>query len=57
MMADYMKGDYDASEMVVGVGTMIETAINLKGDPIGPRNATGPTSVGAHYGNTDGTTV
>ena len=49
-----MQGDYDASDMVVGVGNMIENAMNLKGEPIGPRNTTGPTTVGAHYGNADG---
>jgi len=54
MMADYLDGDYAASEMVVGVGTMIERAVNLKGELIGPRNRTGPTTVGAHYGNADG---
>jgi hypothetical protein len=32
---------------------MIETAYNLKGEPIGPRNRDGPTEVGAHYGNCD----
>jgi hypothetical protein len=53
MMADFMTGNFAASEMVVGVGTMIEKAYNLKGEPIGPRTADGPTTVGAHYGNTD----
>ena len=52
-MADFMAGDYPASEMVVGVGTMIERAYNLKGEPIGPRASEGPTTVGAHFGNTD----
>ena len=54
MMADYMTGDFTAADMVVGVGNMIEKAMNLKGEPIGPRNTTGPTTVGAHYGNADG---
>ena len=53
MMADFMEGNFAASEMVVGVGTMIDFAYNLKGEPIGPRNTTGPTTVGAHYGNSD----
>ena len=53
MMADFMEGSFAASEMVVGVGTMIDFAYNLKGEPIGPRNADGPTTVGAHYGNSD----
>lgn len=55
MMADFLSNDHAAAEMVVGVGTMIEHAINLKGERIGPRSAEGPTTVGAHYGNTDGT--
>lgn len=54
VMADFMAGDLAASEMVVGVGTMIEHAINLKGEPIGPRASSGPTTYGAHYGNCDG---
>lgn len=52
MMADFMSYDGPASDMVVGVGNMIKDAFNLKGEPIGPRGS-GPTTVGAHYGNTD----
>ena len=54
MMADFLAGDYAASEMVVGVGSMIENVINLKGEPVGPRTRDGPTAVGVHYGNADG---
>ena len=53
LMGDFMNHDGAASEMVVGVGNMIKEAYNLKGEPIGPRNKDGPTSVGAHYGNSD----
>ena len=52
-MADFMTGDFPASDMVVGVGTMIETVINLKGEHVGPRNPDGPTEYGVHYGNAD----
>lgn len=56
MLADFLNGSYPASEMVVGVGSMIESAVNLKGELVGPRNRDGPTTTGAHYGNTDGKT-
>ena len=39
--------------MVKGFGEVIETAYNLKGELIGPRNPDGPTTYGAHYSNTD----
>lgn len=53
LMGDFMNHDGPASDMVVGVGNMIEKAYNLKGEPIGPRVAGGQTTVGAHYGNCD----
>lgn len=52
LMSEFMSHDGPASDMVVGVGNMIEKAYNLKGEPVGPRSK-GPTSEGAHYGNTD----
>ena len=45
MLANFLAGNYPASEMVVGVGSMIERAYNLKGEPIGPRNRDGPASI------------
>lgn len=53
MMSKFMRTDKPASDMVVGMGEMIETAYNLKGELIGPRNGKEKTPVGAHYGNTD----
>ncbi len=51
MMSEFMSHDGPASDMVVGVGNMIEEVYNLKGEPVGPRSS--PTTYGAHYGNTD----
>lgn len=49
----FMEGDAAASEMVTGMGEMIETMINLKGEPVGKRAKNdGTTTVGAHFGNT-----
>jgi len=42
-----------ASDMVKGFGEAIETAYNLKGELVGPRNPDGATTVGAQYSNTD----
>lgn len=53
MLGQFMHSDKSAAEMVVGMGEMIETAYNLKGEMIGARNGSGPTTFGAHYGNTD----
>ena len=53
MMANFISDGGAAADMVVGVGNMIETAYNLKGEPLGPRTKGGPTTTGAHYGNTD----
>jgi hypothetical protein len=53
MFSTFMEHDRPASEMVVGYGQAIKKAINLKGEVIGKRNLSGPTLVGAHYGNTD----
>jgi hypothetical protein len=51
--AVFMKSDMAASDMVVGMGEMIEKVINLKGEPVGKRNGWSETTVGAHYSNTD----
>ncbi|KAI0559925.1 hypothetical protein FGB62_130g028 [Gracilaria domingensis] len=48
-----MKSNKPASEMVTGMGEMIETAYNLKGELIGPRNGSDNTASGAHFGNAD----
>lgn len=53
LMGKFMDHEGPASDMVVGVGQMIEEAYNLKGEPIGPRASSGPTATGAHYGNCD----
>jgi hypothetical protein len=53
LMGEFMKHDGPASDMVVGVGNMIEKAYNLKGEPVGPRVKGGETTTGAHYGNCD----
>lgn len=50
--AKYMETDMPASDMVVGMGDMIERVVNLKGEPVGKRNGKSSTPVGAHYGNT-----
>ena len=41
-----------ASEMVVGMGEMIEKVYNLKGELVGKRNGWSETKVGVHYSNT-----
>ena len=53
MMDGFMSYEGPASDMVVGVGNMIEYAYNLKGEAIGPRMDDGPTIDGAHFGNCD----
>ena len=53
MMSTFMQTNKSASEMVVGMGEMIETVYNLKGELVGARNGTEATTTGAHYGNTD----
>ena len=44
--------DTPASDMVIGMGEMVDKMVNLKGEPVGKRNGDSETSVGAHYGNT-----
>jgi hypothetical protein len=51
--SSFMQSNEPASSMVTGMGEMIENVINLKGEPVGPRNGEIPTATGAHYGNTD----
>ncbi|KAL7538869.1 hypothetical protein ACHAXR_008838 [Thalassiosira sp. AJA248-18] len=56
MFSTFMENDSPASDMVTGMGEMIETMINLKGEPVGMRAKHGGdplTTFGAHYGNTD----
>ena len=53
LLSNFMTHDGPASDMVKGFGEAIETAYNLKGELVGPRNPDGPTTVGAHYSNTD----
>jgi hypothetical protein len=52
MFAKFMEGDFPASDMVVGFGEAIHKVVNLNGDMVGKRLLDGPTTVGAHYGNT-----
>lgn len=53
MFADFMSNDAPASDMVTGMGEMIENVVNLKGDAVGKRNGWSETPTGAHYSNTD----
>lgn len=48
-----MNHEEAASEMVTGTGQMIQNVINLKGEPVGPRNGSSETPVGAHFTNTN----
>ena len=55
MFSTFMEHDSPASDMVTGMGEMIEKMYNLKGEPVGLRSVYGKdpkTTVGAHYGNT-----
>ncbi|KAL7577323.1 hypothetical protein ACA910_002061 [Epithemia clementina (nom. ined.)] len=52
-LAMFMESDYPASTFVKGMGEMIKYSYNLKGELVGPRIKDGPTTVGAHYSNTD----
>ena len=52
LFAKYMSTEMPASDMVVGMGEMIQRVVNLKGEPVGKRNGESETAVGAHYGNT-----
>ena len=49
----FMESDSPASNMVTGMGQMVETVYNLKGELVGPRNGVSDTPTGAHYSNTD----
>lgn len=51
--ASFMEADMPASDMVTGMGEMVEHVINLKGEKVGKRNGWNNTAVGAHYGNTN----
>ncbi len=44
--------DTPASDMVIGMGEMVDKMVNLKGEPVSKRNGDSETIVGAHYGNT-----
>ena len=50
--ASFMSLDMPASDMVVGMGEMIENVVNLKGELVGKRNGESETPVGVHYSNT-----
>ena len=50
--ASFMNSDSPASNMVIGMGEMVDKMVNLKGEPVGKRNGDSETTVGAHYGNT-----
>ena len=50
---DFMNNDKSAQKMVKGMGEVITTSYNLKGELIGARNPDGATSTGAHFSNTD----
>lgn len=54
-MEGFMSYEGPASDMVVGVGNMVEHAYNLKGEAVGPREDVeeGTAVVGAHFGNSD----
>ena len=52
MFANFMSNDAPASDMVTGMGEMIENVVNLKGDAVGKRNGWSETPTGAHYSNT-----
>jgi hypothetical protein len=52
-LSTFMTNEDAASNMVTGMGNMIENVINLKGEMVGPRNGESETPVGAHFGNTD----
>ena len=53
MLKDFMTSSKPASSMVTGVGQHIKKAFNLLGEPLGRRNRTGVTAVGAHLSNTN----
>jgi hypothetical protein len=52
-LAKFMEHDKPASGFVKGFGEVIKHSYNLKNEPVGPRSPDGPTTVGAHYSNTD----
>ena len=52
MLADFMSNTNAAAPMVKDAGNAIQSAINLAGNVIGPRNRTGCTA-NPHYSNTD----
>ncbi|KAL7577324.1 hypothetical protein ACA910_002062 [Epithemia clementina (nom. ined.)] len=52
-LAMFMESDYPASHFVKGMGEVVKYKYNLKGEMVGPRAKDGPTTVGAHYSNTD----
>lgn len=53
MLAKFMEHSHSAESMIRGAGSLIQSAYNLAGEPVGPRAASGPTTFGAHFSNTD----
>lgn len=53
MMSTFMTSSLPASTMVKGAGELITKAYNLKGEAVGPRSRTGPTTSGAFDSNVD----
>lgn len=52
-LASFMSHTGAAADMVTSAGNLIHNAYNLKGEPVGPRAATGATTYGAHMSCTD----
>lgn len=53
MLSKFMDHSGPSTPMVKSAGNLVRKAYNLKGEPVGPRKASGPTTIGAHYSNTD----
>jgi hypothetical protein len=53
-LSTFMEHEDSAAGLVKGMGELIQTAYNLKGELLGPRNLDGgATTTGAHFSNTD----
>lgn len=51
-LGEFMSHGHSAEHMVKGSGSVIENVYNLLGNPVGPRNTTGP-SAHPHFSNSD----